>query len=491
MSYKIIIIGSGFGSLSAAGLLAKDGHQVTVFEKNSQPGGRAQQHQAQGFTFDMGPSWYMMPEVYDRFFEEMGQQTSDFYQLEQLDPSYRVIWSDGQVVDIPTEPEQVAKIFDQIESGSWDKFFQYLKDSQFKYEMAMQHILYKNADSIVDYLSKPVIKHGGKLQPFKSAHNFIQEYFSHPKIQQILEYNLVFLGCSPDNAPSLFTMMAHVDFNLGVWYPPGGFGALVKAMYRLDQEAGVNFRFNSPVETIVTQDKQVVGVKVKGKLIKADIVISNADLHHTESILDNQELRQYRQNYWDKKTLVPSAHLMYLGVKGKLPELIHHNLYFAEDWRQHFHQVFDQPRWPVSPSIYINNPSYSDPSLAPKGHSALMILTPVAVNLEDNPSWRQAYGDYILSYLESKMGLNLKDKLIYRKDFSVADFEQTYNSYQGNALGGLAHTLFQSALWRPNNRHQNLKNMFLVGANTVPGIGVPTAVISGHLVRDRVRDHQV
>lgn len=489
MSKKIVIIGSGFGGMSAAALLAKDGHDVTVLEKNEQAGGRARVLRDKGFTFDMGPSWYMMPEVFDRFFTEMGYQTSELLDLKRLNPEYRVSWSDGEVLDIPAEPNKVAKLFDKLEPGAGKKFFQYLEDSQLKYEIAINHILYNNADNFLDYMSRPMIQHGGKLKPFQSAHSFVSSFFKNPRIQQILEYNLVFLGCSPENAPSLFTMMAHVDFNLGIWYPQGGIGKVVEAMVQVGTEAGVKYRYNTPVDKILVDSVgTTTGVIAGDKQIRADFVISNADLYHTESLLSNKSMRQYSESYWQKRTMVPSAHLMYLGIKGKIPEFLHHTLYFADDWRGHFVDVFDQPRWPVAPSLYINSPSNSDSSLAPKGHQSLMVLVPVSVGLDDNPEWRQRYGDYILDYIETGMGVDLKSQIVYRKDFSVQDFESDYNSFRGNALGGLAHTLFQSALWRPNNIHAKISNLLFSGANTVPGIGVPTSIISGHLVRDRIRD---
>lgn len=485
MENKIVIIGAGFGGLSAACLLAKSGYKVQVFEKNEQAGGRASVLKAQGFTFDMGPSWFMMPDVFDRFFGEFGKKTSDFLDLVHLDPEYRVVFENAEKIDVPASATKVRALFESMETGAAKKFDAYLKDSQVKYELAIKSVLYKNMDSILGLASPEMAKYSKNLDVFLPIHRLITKYFKNPKIQQILEYNLVFLGCSPDNAPALFSMMAHVDFNLGIFYPMGGMGKVVEAMVKIATDLGVKFYFDSPVDSIETDGKKVSGIKVAGKIIRADVVISNADLKVTEDILSDQSLRVYRRQYWDKKILTPSAFLLYLGIKGEV-DLLHHTLYFGNNWKPHFRDIFDNPAWPVTPSLYINNPSVTDPSLAPKGHQALMVLVPVAPGLADSADWNQRYGDYIIDYIDSKLGLNLKEKIVFRSHFGVSDFESRYNSFRGNALGGLAHTLFQSAVWRPNNTHKNLTNLFFSGANTVPGIGVPPAIISGHLVKERV-----
>ena len=488
MSKKIVIIGSGFGALSAACLLAKSGYKVSVYEKNEQPGGRASVLRQSGFTFDMGPSWFMMPDVFDRFFGEFGKKTTDLLELVHLDPEYRVVFEDGQKIDVPASANKARALFESMEPGAGKKFDEYLQDSQMKYDLAIKSVLYKNVDNLLGMLSPDIIKCGSNLDVFLPIHRLITKYFQNPKIQQILEYNLVFLGCSPDNAPALFSMMAHVDFNLGIYYPMGGMGKVVEAIVKIATDLGVEFHYNSPVEQIITEGDQVVGIRVAGKLIKADVVVSNADLKFTEDILSDQSKRQYSDKYWNKKTLTPSAFLLYLGIKGEV-DISHHTLYFGNDWKPHFRDIFDNPAWPVAPSLYINNPSVTDSGLAPKGHQALMVLVPVAAGLPDSADWNKHYGDYIIDYIDTNMKLSLKDKIVFRTQFSVSDFASRYNSYQGNALGGLAHTLLQSAVWRPSNKNSQLKNLFFAGANTVPGIGVPPAIISGHLVEDRVRKY--
>ncbi len=484
---NIVIIGAGFGGLAAAALLAKDGYQVTVLEKNEQPGGRASSLSAKGFRFDMGPSWYMMPEVFEKFFGEFGKKTSDYFKLLRLKPQYRVFFGDKTQLDITGDLQQDKQTFEKIEPGFSEKFEQYLAESKLKYEISMRSVLYKNMSSLFDLINVDMMKLGTRLAIFQPMHSYISKFFRHPKIQQILEYNLVFLGCSPKNAPSLFSLMTHVDFNLGVWYPEGGITSLVNAVELIGKELGVKYIYNTPVQRLVVIDGKITQVVTSTKTYMPDLVISNADYQFTESILSDQTMRTYSDKYWTKKVMTPSAFLLYLGVKGKLPKLEHHNLYFGDDWSKHFDDVFTNPRWPIDPSIYINKASQTDKTVAPKGHENLMVLVPIAAGLEETSSWRSHYADYIIDFIEEKLEIKIKKRIVYQKVFSVTDFAQRYNSYKGNALGGLAHTLFQSAIWRPNNFSKKIPNLFFVGANTMPGIGVPPAFISAHLVRDRLK----
>lgn len=486
---SIIIIGAGFGGLAAAALLAKDGYQVTVLEKNEQPGGRASSLNAKGFRFDMGPSWYMMPEVFEKFFAEFGKVPADYYKLIPLKPQYRVFFADNSHIDITGNLKKDKATFEKIEPGFSKQFDKYLNESQQKYEISMKSVLYKNMDSVFDLLTPEMAINGSQLGVFEPMHSYISKFFKHPKIQQILIYNLVFLGCSPKNAPALFSLMTHVDFNLGIWYPEGGITEVVNAIENIGKEYGVKYVYNSPVEKLILENGVITKAVTAHKTYKADIIISNADYRFTENILSDQSLRTYTEEYWQKKTLTPSAFLLYLGIKGKLPKLQHHNLYFGEDWGQHFDDVFKHPRWPLDPSLYINKASYSDSTVAPKGHENLMVLVPIAPGLNENDNWRSHYADYIIQFMEEKLHLSIKKNIVYQKIFSVTDFEQRYNSFKGNALGGLAHTFFQSAVWRPNNKSKKIPNLFFVGANTVPGIGVPPAIISGHLVKDRINKY--
>ncbi len=481
------MIGSGFGGLASAALLAKEGHNVTVLEKNEQPGGRASTLHKDGFRFEMGPSWYMMPDVFEKYFAEFGKKVSDFYALTRLSPKYKVFFEDKSSVVLSDDLQKTIELFESWEKGAGEKFKQYLAISQKKYEIAMEHVMYRNIDSFFDFARPPLMINGLQLGIVESMHHHIAHFFKHPKIQQILEYNLVFLGCSPKKAPALFSLMTHVDFNLGVWYPEGGITAVVQALEKLGKEQGVKYVYNEPVIQLETSAEKIRTVVTSKQKYKSDIVISNADYVFTEQLLP-PDLRMYSDAHWKKKVWAPSAFLLYLGVKGKLPDIAHHTLYFGNDWAKHFADIFDHHRWPVDPSIYINKPSETDPTVAPKGHETLMVLVPIAPGLEENHTWKKMYAEYVISFIEEKIGISLKKNIVTQEIFSVSDFESRYNSYQGNALGGLAHTLFQSSLWRPNNFSDKVKNLFYAGANTVPGIGVPPAIISAHLVRDRIRE---
>lgn len=488
MAKKIIVIGSGFGGISSAALLARDGHQVTVLEKNSQPGGRSGRLSVGGFHFDMGPSWYMMPEAFDNFFAEFNLKSSDLLDLKMLKPQYRVYFGDGTHLEISGDHKKDRALFESYEKGAGEALDRYLDEGRLKYRLAMDSILYKNQDSLLSFAAnKDLILNAHRVGVLEPMESYIKKFFKNHKLQQVLEYNLVFLGCSPSNAPSLFSMMGYVDMELGVWYPQGGLYSVVEAMVRVARDQGVDFKLNQEVQQIVTEGGRVIGVKTKSGLMKADVVVSNADYVHTEDLLSDQTKRNYSKSWWKKRIQAPSAFLLYLGIKGKVPKIKHHTLYFGDNWKDHFSDIFDHPRWPQEPSIYINNPSASDPSLAPKDHQALMVLVPIATGLAEDESWKKLYADYIIGFIERKIGVKIADKIVVKEIFSATDFASRYHSYEGGALGGIAHTFFQSSVFRPANKSKHLHNLFFAGAGTVPGIGVPTAVISGHLIRDRVR----
>lgn len=484
---NIIIIGAGFGGLSAAALLAKDGHTVTVLEKNKQLGGRAQQLKKDGFTFDMGPSWYMMPDVFERFFAEFGKTPEDFLELVKLDPQYRVIFGDGSHVDMAVDLEENKKLFESIEPGSAAKFEEYLDEGQLKYDVAMRSVLYKNVDSVVDFFSWDMIRYGLKMHPFMKMEQYMNRFFKSEKLKQIIQFTLVFLGGAPHNMPALYSLISYVDFKLHTFYPKGGMHSVVDAFEAVGKEQGVTFKTGEAVEKVITDGDTVTAVKTNKATYKADVVIANADMKHFDELLDDTGKKQFSEEYWQERTLAPSAFLLYLGVKGKLKKLQHHTIFYGNDWQQHFKDIFDAPDWPKEPSVYINIPSRTEPSMAPKGHEAVMVLVPIAVGLPEDKKSKEKYADFIIEYLEKRLDIKLKKHIVSKTIFSVTDFEKTYNSYKGNALGGLAHTLFQTGPWRPSNKHVKLRNVFFSGANTVPGIGVPPAVISGHLVRERVQ----
>lgn len=484
---KIIVIGAGIGGISAAAHLAKAGHSVTVLEKNDQPGGRAEIFQEKGYTFDRGPSWYLMPEVFDKWFADLGFDREDYYQIIKLNPQYKVYYQDKTQLEIGIDREKNLHNIARLQPGSLPKLRAYLRQAQTKYDLAMETFLYKNADSPLDFLQYwRLLPQALQLNLFGTMQHYIERYITEPKLQQLLMYNLVFLGCSPYNAPALFSLMAHVDLNVGVYYPAGGFLNMVASMVSIAKQLGVRFEYNQPIKKINTTSGLVTSLETDIKTWQADYVVSNADYVHTEDLLSDQTMRQHSDGYWKRKINGPSAFLLYLGINRKIPELMHHTLYFTEDWQKHFSDVFNHKQWPQNPSIYINRPTATDASLAPKGHDTLMILVPVASGLADSKSLRESYGDYIIKYIEKNLNIEFHSAITVKKIVTISDFEKRYNSFEGNAFGGLAHTLFQSSIWRPSNRHKKLSNLFFTGAGTVPGIGLPTSLISGYLVNDRI-----
>lgn len=485
---KIVILGGGFGGLASAALLARDGHIVTVLEKNPILGGRANVLKADGFRFDMGPSWYMMPDVFEKFFAQFGKKPSDYLDLKVLDPQYRIIFSDKSHVDMKPDAAHTEAVFEKIEKGAGKKLREYLAEARFKYELSIRSVLYSNVDSLFSFFNWDLIRYGRMLRPFETMEHYVKRFFKSEKLQQIIQFTLVFLGGAPHNMPALYSLIAHVDFTMHTAYPMGGMYELVKAFVKLGKEQGVTYKTSTPVTEVITKNGRITGVRTPAGVVPADLVVANADMAHVESLLDDESLKMFNDDYWKKRTFAPSAFLMYLGVKGKVKELKHHTIFFGKDWIRHFTDVFDHPSWPVEPSVYLNMPSATDPTVAPKDHEAIMILVPVACGLSENETWKEQYGEYILKYLEEQAGVPLRKKIIFKKTFSVSDFASTYNSYAGNALGGVAHTLLQTGPFRPPNKHKNIENLLFVGAGTVPGIGVPAVVVSAHLVRERVKN---
>ncbi len=482
---RVIIIGSGIGGLASAALLAKDGFDVTVLEKNEQPGGRASLLQKDGFCFDMGPSWYMMPDVYERFFQAMGTTASEYLKLTHLMPHYRIFHTDGTSVDITGNLETDKATFERIEPGAAAAFDRYLAEGKAKYDMSVHSLLYRNIDKPWDFLAKDIRDKGRNLSMFESMERYVSRFFHTEKMQQIIQYTLVFLGGLPRSTPALYSLMSHVDFNLGVWYPDGGMYSVVRALVALGEKYGVRYFYNQPVTRIEVQHGRAIAVHTATSSYPTDEVISNADYQHTESLLSDASKRQYSERYWRRRTLAPSAFILYLGVKGELPELVHHNLLFSPDWNEHFRQIATQPAWPQTPSLYICNPNKTDAHVAPPDHENLFVLVPVAAGLPETDESRQQYADAMIAYIEHSLNIQFKDRIVVQELFSVPDFAQRYNSLNGTALG-LAHTLGQTSLLRPPNKSRRVPNLFFVGANTNPGIGVPMCLISAHLVRDRL-----
>ncbi|MBX3082516.1 MAG: phytoene desaturase [Anaerolineae bacterium] len=485
MGQRVVVIGAGVGGLATAALLARDGDEVTVIEKNEQAGGRASMLERDGFRFDMGPSWYLMPDVFERFFQQMGTTTADHLKLRRLSPHYRLFFADGTHVDITGDLARDKLLFEQLEPGSAARFEQYLAEAKQKYDVSLRSILYRNL-SWRDFSDPELQAQGRNLHVFESMEHYVRRFFRAEKMHQILQHTLLFLGGTPQTTPALYSLMTHVDFGLGVWYPDGGIYEVINALVRIGQQHGVRYLYNAPVTQIEVTSGRVTAVHSGAQRLPADVVVSNADYHHTETLLSDQRQRQFGDFYWRRRSLAPSAFILYLGVKGTLPTLAHHNLLFSKEWDTHFRQLVKHPVWPMQPSLYLCVPSKTDPTVAPPDHENVFILVPVASGLYETDQSRAEYADHILHYIETQLNIGIRHRIVTQQIFSVSDFASRYNSYQGSALG-LAHTVWQSSIFRPPNRSKRVPNLYFVGANTTPGIGVPMCLISAQVVRDRLR----
>ena len=485
---SVVVIGAGFGGLSSACYLADAGADVRVIEKNEQLGGRASVLEAEGFRFDMGPSWYLMPDVFERFYGHFDRTPSDYYELTHLDPHYRIFFKDGDRVDVTADLERTKETFEAYEPGAGEALERYLEKSATNYEVGMKHFVYEDRERLRDFIDLDVARQARGLSLLGSMQGHVEKYFEHPKLQQIMQYTLVFLGGSPRNTPALYNLMSHVDFNLGVWYPEGGVGGVVDGIAELGRELGVTYETETPATAIKGREGAFL-VETPERSIRADLVVSNAEYPHAERDLLTPERRGYDADYWESKTYAPSAFLLYLGVEGDVEELAHHTLVLPADWNEHFSQIFDEPTWPDDPAYYLCVPSETDDDVAPEGHITLFVLVPIAPGLDDTPERREAYRSLVLDDVAAHTGTDLRDRIVYERTFCVEDFAERYNSYRGSALG-LAHTLRQTALFRPPHRSKRVDGLYFTGSYTTPGIGVPMCLISGQLTAEKVlEDH--
>ncbi|WP_435068451.1 phytoene desaturase family protein [Haloplanus sp. C73] len=484
---SVVVVGSGFGGLSTACYLADAGADVTVLEKNDQLGGRASRLHADGFRFDMGPSWYLMPDVFEDFFADFGRKPSQYYGLERLDPHYRIFFKDGDRVDLVPDIEQNRDLFESYEPGAGDALDDYLDQAAYTYEVGMEHFVYEDRPRLRDYIDPDVFRYARGLSLLGTMQGHVEDYFDHPKLQQIVQYSLVFLGGAPDNTPALYNLMSHVDFELGVYYPEGGLGGVVDGVVAMAEELGVDFRTNHPVAEIRGQRGGFAVRTHDGREFFPDEVVSNADYAHTEQDLLVPEDRQYDADYWESRTYAPSAFLLYLGVEGDVDALEHHTLVLPTDWDDHFDTIFGDPAWPDDPAYYLCVPSKTDDTVAPEGHSNLFALVPIAAGLDDGPERREAFRDLLLDDIAANTGVDLRDRIVFEKSFCVSDFAERYNSMRGSALG-LAHTLRQTSLLRPPHASSAVDGLYFTGSYTTPGIGVPMCLISGRLTAEAMAE---
>ncbi|MEY4893564.1 MAG: hypothetical protein RL751_374 [Bacteroidota bacterium] len=484
MTKKVHVIGSGISSLSTASFLAKAGYEVQIFEKNPTIGGRARQFETQGFVFDMGPSWYWMPDVFEKFYQQFGYTTSDFYELKRLDPSYRVYWPDQTYTNVPAQMPKLEEWFESLEPGSARQLQAFLKDAAYKYKVGMEDLVYKPSLSLIEFFDSRVLGGLFKMHLFSSFSSFIRKYFKHPKILSLLEFPVLFLGAMPNETPALYSLMNYADIQLGTWYPMKGMHEFIKAFARSAQEQGVKIETSANVERILIENGKAIGTMVNGQLHKADIVISGADYAHTDQKL-LKENANYSDAYWDKRTMAPSSLLFYVGVNKKLINLEHHNLFFDESLEEHGKTIYKDPSWPEKPLFYMSVPSLTDPSVAPEGSENLFFLIPLAPDLKDDEATREHYFSILIERLKVLTGNDIKDHIVYKRSFCVADFKSDYNAFKGNAYG-LANTLLQTAILKPRMQHKKIKNLFYTGQLTVPGPGVPPSIVSGEVVAKHI-----
>lgn len=479
---KVIIIGSGFSSLASACYMAKAGFQVTVLEKNEQVGGRASLLEIDGFKFDMGPSWYWMPDIFERFFADFGKKVSDYYSLEKLSPGYRVYFGKDNFIDIADNPEQIVETFENIEKGSGRHLRDFMKKAKANYEIAMQDLVYNPGKSILELVSVETAK---RLPLFvQNISETVRQNIKDPKLRSILEFPVLFLGAKPNSTPAFYNFMNHADFGMGTWYPKGGFNAVAKGMQKLAEELGVKFLVNEEVTEIRTESNNANAVITKNGIFEADLIISGADYAHTETLLKSAE-QNYTADYWQKKTFAPSSFLYYVAFDKKIPQLQHHNLFFDTDFEQHAEEIYDTKTLPKKPLFYANFSSKTDSGLCPEGKEVGFFLIPVAVDLKDSQEIHDQYFELIMDRIEKNTGENLRNSVIFKKSFGVQDFKDRYHSCRGNAYG-LANTLLQTSVLRPRIDNKKVKNLFYTGQLTVPGPGVPPALISGKVVTDYI-----
>ncbi|CAN5243695.1 phytoene desaturase family protein [soil metagenome] len=486
---NIAIIGAGFSGISAAAYLAKSGCNVDVHEMNDATGGRARQlHSGNGYVFDMGQSWYWMPEVFEKFFNDFNHKSADFYELELLDPGFSVVFGRDDILSIPANFEALCNLFEEIEVGSATQLKKFMQGAELKYRTGMDKLVYKPGLSLLEFADIDLIRGLFSLQVFTSFSKHVRKYFKAPRLIALMEFPVLFLGAMPQDTPALYSLMNYAGLKLGTWYPKGGFGKVIQAMQTVAKKEGAKFHTNSRVINLTVSERKVNALKIGETCLDVDAVIAAADYHHVEKDLLTGQYRNYDDFYWEKRVMAPSCLIFYLGVKCIVPKLTHHTLFFDSDLNQHALEIYKNPQWPSDPLFYVCAPSKTDDSVAPAGHENLFVLMPIAPGIADTEELRKEYFEIIMKRLNDFTGLNITANLDYMKSYCKKDFITDYNSYKGNAYG-LANTLRQTANLKPSIRNKNLDNLFYAGQLTVPGPGVPPSIISGKIAAQQLLNY--
>ncbi|QDW18630.1 NAD(P)/FAD-dependent oxidoreductase [Flavobacterium sp. KBS0721] len=483
MKKTIAIIGSGFSALAASCYLAQQGNKVTIYEKNESIGGRARQFKKEGFTFDMGPSWYWMPDVFERFFNDFNKQTTDYYELIKLNPAYRVYFGVDDFISIYDNLEEIKTTFESIEKGSGHELETFIKQAKSNYDIAIKDLVYRPGVSPLELIT---VETTLKLnQFFSTVSNDIRKKFKNQRLIQILEFPVLFLGAKPTKTPSFYNFMNYADFGLGTWHPKTGMFDVVRGIEKLALELGVTIETNAAIEKIIVENKTATGIVINGKTIQADIILSGADYHHTETLLDIEH-RAYSEKYWESRVFAPSSLLFFVGFDKKIENISHHALFFDVDFNQHGADIYDEPKWPDAPLFYANFPSKTDQTAAPEGMESGFFLVPLAPGIHDSEALREEYFEKIITRFEELTQQKIKNNIIFKRSFCKNDFVTDYNAYKGNAYG-MANTLLQTAFLRPKLKSKKVRNLYFTGQLTVPGPGVPPALISGKLVAELIQ----
>ena len=482
---EVVVIGAGFAGFSAAICLANKGFNVKILEKNPTIGGRARQFTDSGFTFDMGPSWYWMPDVFESFFNQFGKTTADYYELIRLDPSYQVIHGKNDYMPIPANMHELERLFDSIELGAGEQLRKFLKIAEYKYEVGINKFVYKPSRSILEFANPKLAVDAVRLQIFQSMAKHVRKFFKNERLIQLMEFPVLFLGALPENTPAMYSLMNYADMALGTWYPKGGMFKIIEALESLAKEKGVEILTDHEVTSINYSGKRATSVSTNHGDFKSDVVVAGADYHHVDSMLLDSETRNYDETYWDKRVMAPSSLLYYVGVNKKLEGLLHHNLFFDTDFAPHAHNIYTEPKWPEKPLFYVSAPSKTDNTVAPEGCENIFMLIPVAPGLDDTEDIRAHYFDLMLERMKDRMGLDFKENIVFKRSFAHKDFVNDYNAFKGNAYG-LANTLNQTAILKPQLANKKLNNLFYTGQLTVPGPGVPPSLISGQVVAKEI-----
>lgn len=487
MNKQIIVIGAGFAGLSAAACLAKKGYKVTILEKNDIAGGRARKFSAEGFTFDMGPSWYWMPDVFERYFNLFGKSVADFYELKRLDPSYKVVWSETESTDIPADINEFMKMCEDFETGASSRIKKFLNEAAYKYHVGINKLVYKPSRSLTEFLDLELIAGIFKLDVFTSMSKHIRRFTKHPRLIELLEFPVLFLGATPEDTPALYSLMNYADIKLGTWYPIGGMHKIVEAMVSIAERQGVSIKLSHEVIGFeFDASGKITKVKTDRGDFFTDLVVAGADYHHVETKLLPKDKRSYSDKYWAKRVMAPSSLLYYVGLSEPVKNLPHHTLFFDRPFKQHAYEIYKKPQWPKEPLFYVSLTTKTDPLGAPEGMENMFLLIPAATGLQgDSEDLRMQYFDKVMERMEKFCKQDIRSKIIYLRTYAHSDFIADYNAFKGNAYG-LANTLNQTAILKPSLRSKKVPNLFYTGQLTVPGPGVPPSIISGQVVANEI-----